>query len=156
VAREDAAIQRDVIAELALDPAVGPLEIGVAVRGGVVTLSGAVDGEARKAAVLAATRRVDDITAIAEELRVLGPGINRTDTELAHAVVQALRWERTVPLGVTARVDEGCVWLEGAVDSVEERKAAERAVRFVAGVKDVKNEVTLRMPLAASGPPRRA
>ena len=143
---DDATMQREVMAELAMDPRLAPLEIGVAVRSSVVTLSGAVDSAETRDAVVRAANRVPGIKAIAEELRILEHGVNRTDTELAHAVVNALLWDRSIPLGIRARVDEGHVWLDGVVDTDEEKAVAERAVVTLTGVEQVHNELTVRRP----------
>jgi osmotically-inducible protein OsmY len=141
--RGDSQIQRDIIDELRLDPAVGSVEIGVAVRAGVVTLSGAVDSFARKQAAIGAAQRVLGVRAIAEELQVLLPGHqNRTDTELAHAALNALNWDVEVPSDcITVRVDEGWVWLEGEVEWPQEKAAAERAIRYLTGVRGVTNNL---------------
>lgn len=141
--RNDYQIQQDVIAELRWDPAIAAAEIGVAARAGVVTLSGAVDSYARKHAAIRAAERVIGVKAIAEELRVLLPGhSNRTDTALAHAVLNALNWDVEVPSDrITVRVDEGWVWLEGSVEWPHQKAAAERAIRFLTGVRGVTNSL---------------
>ena len=143
---DDGTMQREVIAELAMDSTLAHLEIGVAVRAGVVTLSGAVDSAETRDAVVRAANRVAGVKAIAEELTLLGHGVNRTDTELAHAVVQALQWERSIPLGIKARVDDGHVWLDGVVDTAAQKAMAERSVETVTGVKQVHNELAVRRP----------
>ena len=147
---DDGTIQREVIAELAMDPRLAALEIGVAVRAGVVTLSGAVDSVETREAVVRTSSLVPGIKAIAEELTVLAPGINRTDTELAHAVVQALQWEPTLPLGIRARVDEGHVWLDGVVDTAEQKAVAERTVETLMHVRQVHNGLAVRRPVPAA------
>jgi len=141
--RTDFQVQQDVIAELQWDPNIGSAEIGVAAKGGVVTLSGSVDSYARKCAAVRAAERVVGVKAIAEELNVLLPGhVNRTDTELAHAVLNALNWDVEVPSDkITARVDKGWVWLEGDVDLPFQKAAAERAIRFLTGVRGVTNNL---------------
>ena len=144
VGHDDAWIQREIVAELALEPTLGGKEIGVSVRAGVVTLSGSVDTTEQHDTALRLALKVAEVKSIADDLRVLPPGTNRTDTELAHAVVAALEWEATLPLGIRTRVDEGHVWLEGAVETDIQRQAAERAVGFVTGVKGVTNNLTLR------------
>jgi osmotically-inducible protein OsmY len=143
---QDETIQREILAELSFDEAVAALEIGVAVRAGVVTLSGAVATGEQRDRVVATANRVAGVKAIAEELRVLPAGINRTDTELAHAVVQALLWEPALPPGLKARVDEGWVWLEGVVHTDAQKSAAERAVGFLTGVKGITNGIVIRRP----------
>lgn len=143
-AHDDAWIQREIVAELALDPALAGKEIGVSVRGGVATLSGGVDTTEQHATALRLALKIPEVKSVADELRVLPAGANRTDTELAHAVVKALEWEATLPLGIRTRVDEGHVWLEGSVETDVQRQAAERAVGFVTGVQGVTNNLTLR------------
>lgn len=141
--RSDSQIQLDVIDELRLDPALGGAEIAVATKAGVVTLAGAVDTFARKYAALRAAERVIGVRAIADEIRVVLPDAHcRPDTELAHAVLNALRWDVEVPSDrITARVDEGWVWLDGEVDQPLEKAAAERAVRYLTGVRGVTNNL---------------
>lgn len=141
---DDAWIQREIVAELALEPTLAGKEIGVSVRAGVVTLSGGVDTPEQHDIAARLALKVPGAKAIADDLRVLPPGMNRTDTELAHAVVKALEWESTLPLGLHSRVDEGHVWLEGVVETEAQRAAAERAVGFVTGVKGVTNLLTIR------------
>ena len=143
-AHDDAWIQREIVAELALEPTLAGREIGVSVRAGVATLSGGLDTSEQHDAAIRLAMAVADVKAVADDLRVLPSGANRTDTELAHAVVQALQWDASLPLGIRARVDEGHVWLEGVVDTIVQRDAAERAVGFVTGVKGVTNALTVR------------
>ncbi len=141
----DSQVQHDVAAELRWDPSVGGAEIGVAVKDGVVTLAGTVDSFARKYAAVKAAERVAGVNAIAEEVKVQYPdSTKRSDTEIAHAVVNVLRWDIEVPERITARIDEGWVWLEGEVDWQFQKAAAERSVRFLTGVKGVSNRITIK------------
>ena len=149
--KTDSQLQRDVIEELRWDPSVGRLEIGVACKDGVVTLSGNVDSFSRKYRIVKAAERVVGVKAIAEELKVVLPSSSvRPDTDIAHAVVEVLRWDVDVPdEGVKARVDEGWVWLEGDVEWQYQRNAAERAVRYLTGVKGVTNLINIRPRVSA-------
>jgi osmotically-inducible protein OsmY len=144
--KTDTQLQRDVIDELRWDPSIGSTEIGVAAKDGVVTLSGQVDSFAKKFSAIRAAERVGGVRAIAEELVVALPmSIKHSDTELAHAVVSTLKWDVQVPDEmVTARVDEGWVWLEGHVDWQYQSAAAERAVRNLAGVRGVTNVLQIK------------
>ena len=147
IPRTDSQIQQDIVAELRWDPSISGVEIGVAVKGGVVTLSGNVDSFAKKLAAIHATERVAGVRAIAEELRVMVPAdLRRTDTQIAHAVRNALAWDIEIPEAdkILARVDEGWVWLEGEVDWQYQKNAAERAVRYLTGVKGVTNLLKLK------------
>ena len=82
--KTDADLKRDVTAELAWDPAVKSTAIGVAVKDGVVTLSGHLATFADKHAAARALRRVAGVKAIALELDVkLSLDHKRSDTDIA-------------------------------------------------------------------------
>lgn len=148
--KSDQDIQRDVSAELRWDPSLNEEEIAVGVRDGVVTLGGFVDSYAQKLAAEQATRRVEGVRGISEQIEVRLPsGVGRTDTELAHRAVDALRWDTEVPSdNVTAKVENGWVTLEGEVDWGYQRTAAERAVRYLFGVTGVSNRITVKARVA--------
>lgn len=143
--KSDAQLTSDVIEELRWDPRVGRSEIGCAVHDGVVTLSGQVDSFARKHAATSAAERVSGVRVVADELTVHLPSSSaRTDIDIAHAVADALRWDIEVPdEKIKARVDNGWVFLEGDVEWGYERAAAERAVRYLTGVKGVTNQIEI-------------
>jgi osmotically-inducible protein OsmY len=144
--KTDMELQRDVIDELRWDPSVGTAEIGVAAKDGVVTLSGTVDSNAKKFGAIHATERVAGVKGIAEDLIVKLPtSFVRTDTEIAHAAVNAFKWNVEVPDDrVKVRVDDGWVVLEGDVDWQYQRKAAEDCVRYLTGVKGISNTITIK------------
>jgi len=143
--KTDTDLQRDVAAELQWDPTVREKEIAVAVKDGVVTLGGFVDDYAQKLAAERAAKRIQGVRAISEQLAVkLSDGAVRTDTDLAHRVVDALRWDVEVPdTKVRAKVERGWVSLDGEVAWQYERDAAERAIRYLTGVKGVSNLITV-------------
>lgn len=71
----------------------------------------------------------------------------KTDTELQHAVMEALAWEPSVDaaeIGVSA--ESGIVTLSGVVKSLPQKWAAEKAVQRVAGVKAVTDEIVVKLP----------
>lgn len=142
----DVELQRDVIDELRWDPRVGATEIGVAVKEGVVTLTGNVDTNARRYAAIRAAQRVAGVKALAEDLVVKLPSnLLRTDTEIAHAALNALKWNIEVPTDrVKVRVDNGWVILEGQLEWQFERTAAEESVRWLTGVRGVTNLIMLK------------
>lgn len=144
--KNDAQLQRDVIEELRWDPAVGNAEIGVAAKDGVVTISGEVNTFAQKYAAEHAAKRVGGVRAVAEELKVNLPSTTaRSDTQLAHAAVNALQWDIEVPDDrVTVRVEDGWIALEGTVEWQYQKTAAERAVRYLMGVKGLTNLIAVK------------
>lgn len=139
--KSDSQLQRDVTEELHWDPQVGRTEVGIAVRDGVVTLTGTVNTYAQKLAAERAAERVSGVKAIADDLAVKLPGFGkRSDTEIAHAAVNALTWDTEVPEEkITVKVDNGWITLDGLVPYRYQSEAAERAVRYLIGVKGVTN-----------------
>lgn len=148
VARSDMQIQQDVLDELEWDRRVRPNEIGVAVKDGIVTLTGQVDSYTKRWAAQEAALHVLGVKAVASDLEVrLQTTAERTDTDLAHAAVAALTWDAEISAeSVRVTVSNGWVTLTGQVDTPFERDAAERAVQRLAGVRDVSNGLTVRQP----------
>ena len=145
-------LHSDVRMELAWDPRVEDREINVAATDGVATLTGSVPSYAVKMAAERATERVFGVKAVANDLVVVVPGIHqRSDTDIAHAVVDALVWDVQVPdTKVKAAVTNGWITLEGDVEWRYQRDAAARAVRNLAGVRGVTNHITIAAKRVAS------
>ncbi|HVZ42855.1 MAG TPA: BON domain-containing protein [Ramlibacter sp.] len=143
--KTDLQIKADVTAELAWDAACNAAAIGVAVKEGVVTLSGQVDTFLQKRAVDQAVRRVSGVRGVALDLEVrLAPGDHRSDTDIAQAAVAALRWHSVVPQDkVRVEVDDGWVTLTGEVDWPYQRASAEQCIQPLTGVRGVTNQVAI-------------
>lgn len=141
--KTDADLKRDVVEELSWDPAVNATAIGVAVKGGVVTLTGQLDTLAEKYAVERALHRVAGVKAVALELDVkLSSEHRRSDAEIAAAAEQALRWYSMVPdERVRVTVERGAITLGGEVDWDYQRKAAVGAAFAAPGVRAVVNDL---------------
>jgi osmotically-inducible protein OsmY len=147
--RTDAEIQSDVMLELKWEPRVQATEIGVAVKGGVVTLTGWVDSFAKRWAAEEAAHRVRGVQAVANDIEVrLGIDTERTDAEIAAAAVRALQWDAVlVPEKIDVTVAKGWVTLKGTVDWQYKKSEAERVVRHLAGVKGVSNLIDVKPKL---------
>src|SRR5438132_9870514 len=92
--RTDADIQRDVLSELAWDARLQPNEIGVAVKDGIVTLTGWVDSLIKKWAAEEAALRVRGVKGVANDIEVRLPALSeRTDADIAAAALHALKWD---------------------------------------------------------------
>ena len=143
--KTDSELQKDVMRELEWEPRVDHAHIGVAVKDGVVTLSGQVPSYGEKYEAAKAAKRVYGVKAVADELDVkLAGSKERTDTDLAEAAVQALKANYSVPddqIKVTVR--HGYITLEGTVEWQYQGAAAESSVRYLAGVKAVSNLITV-------------
>jgi osmotically-inducible protein OsmY len=150
--RTDEEIQRDVLSELKWDARVLPNEIGVAVKDGVVTLTGWVDTYVKKWAAEKAAHRVRGVTAVANDIEVRLPSSSeRTDADIAAAVRRALEWDTLVPADrIKVTVSKGWVTLEGDVPWSYQRADAERVARRTTGVRGVSNLITLRPSLKPS------
>jgi len=144
--KTDSQLLRDAQDQLRWEPSVRDEEIGVAAKDGVLTLSGHVPSYADKYAAVRAVERVVGVKAVADEIAVKLPSAYaRTDTELAHEAVNALKWDVQVPderIRVTVR--RGWITLEGDVEWQYQRTAAERAVRNLTGVQGVIDSVAVK------------
>ncbi|HEY4955448.1 MAG TPA: BON domain-containing protein [Gemmatimonadaceae bacterium] len=144
--KSDTQLQKDVMDELRWDPSVSEREIAVAVKDGVVTLGGHVQSFAQKRAAEHAVSRVAGVKAVAEDILVKLPtSLLRSDTEIAHAAINALKWDTEVPDELLkTKVENGWITLEGAVEFFYQKTAAERSVRFLNGVKGVTNLISVK------------
>jgi osmotically-inducible protein OsmY len=144
--KTDLQLHKDVIDELRWDPRVNEPEIGVSAKGGVVTLTGSVETFAQKYAAERAVERVTGVRAVAEELHVRPPtALQRNDTDIAHAAVNAIGWDIEVPADkITVKVESGWITLKGEVNWNYQRVAAERVVRYLPGVKGLLNLIDVK------------
>ena len=147
--KTDAQLQRDVMNELQWEPTLQPAEIGVAVKDGVVMLSGHVDSYAKKWASERAVKRVSGVKAVAEEIKVTVPGTYmRNDEDIARAASNILEWDFSVPHDrVTVMVQNGRITLGGDVDWYHQKVHAEDAVRHLTGVLGIVNLITIKPPM---------
>ena len=68
--KNDLEIQQDVISQLKWEPFLTASDIGVAVKNGIVTLSGQVDSYSQKLAAEKATKKIAGVRAIAEDIQI--------------------------------------------------------------------------------------
>jgi osmotically-inducible protein OsmY len=148
--KNDTALQKDVIDELRWDPSVRQKEIGVAAKDGVVTITGSVESFAERWAVERAVERVAGVRVVANEMEVKLPSsLARSDSDIAHQMRQAFKWNVQVPDElITAEVTKGWVTLEGEVGWNFEREAAAQAVRNLAGVRGVTNLIRVKSSIS--------
>jgi osmotically-inducible protein OsmY len=140
--RNDGDIQARVADRLRETPG-DTARVGVSVRGGMVTLSGAVTSTADRLAMREAAMRGAGVRGVADEMVVREPGTDTdTDSELAAQANQLLESAAEVPAGaITAGVRGHVLTLSGTVRAPSQRDAAARAVRDIKGVVAVSNDV---------------
>lgn len=142
--KSDSQLQRDILDELKWSPNVNDAEIGVAVKDGVVTLTGNVDSWAQKYSAERVVERISGVRAYADDLKVRLPAsAERSDTDIAHAVADSLEWNVEVPDTVKAKVVDGWVTLEGTAEWKFQKESAERSVRYLKGVRGVTNFISV-------------
>ena len=144
--RTDAQIQKDVMDEIRWEPFLHASEIGVAVKNGVVTLSGQVDSYSKKLSAEKATKKVLGVKAIAEDIQIgVSPAYKKTDTEIAEAVLNALKWHTAVQEEkIKIKVEDGNVRLDGEVEWEYQRSNAKTAIENLSGVRSVINFITVK------------
>ena len=138
--------------ELGWEPFLKESEIGVAVKNGIVTLSGQVDAYSKKLSAEKAAKKVAGVKAVAMDIQVgVSPAYNKTDTEIAEAVLNALKWNTAVQEEkIRIKVEDGKVRLEGEAEWEYQRNSAESSIENLAGVKSVINLITIKPRLKAS------
>ena len=144
--RSDEEIKRDVEQELRWDPDIDATDIAVAVKNGVVTLTGFVRSYSDKWEAERAAKRVDGVLGVVNDLEVRLPNIDeRPDPEIARDAVMALKHQLPFSYeNIKVIVKNGWITLEGEVEWNYQREAAEAAVRRVRGVKGITNKIELR------------
>jgi len=150
--KSDADIKRDVEQELKWDPDIDATDIGVAVKNGVVTLTGYVRSYGHKYQAERDVKRVSGVVAVANDLEVRLPNLDeRPDPEIARDAVSALKMELPYTSEkIRAIVRSGWVTLEGEVIWNFQRERAENAVRRIRGVKGVSNLIVVKPAVTPS------
>jgi osmotically-inducible protein OsmY len=152
MSRTDEQIQQDIMEELKWDARVQPNEVGVAVKEGIVTLTGWVDNYTKKWVAERGAHRVRGVKAVANDIEVRLPSASeRTDADIAAAATRALEWDALVPVEkLDVTVSKGWATLRGEVEWEFQRREAERSVRRLSGVRGVTNLITVRPRVSPS------
>jgi osmotically-inducible protein OsmY len=144
--KSDSDIRRDVETELQWEPTLDSRDIGIAVKDGVVTLSGAVRSYAERRAAEDASKRIAGVVGLANDIAVVLPRSDEVpDPDIAHAASLALRTHLgPAAEGIRPIVSQGSPALEGEVAWGYQRQGAEIAVRHLKGVRAVENRIKVR------------
>jgi osmotically-inducible protein OsmY len=143
--RSDDLIRSDVLFELKWDPRIGSSnDIAVAVKEGVVTLSGFVHSYWDKDAAEKAVKRVYGVKGVANDIEVKLDS-KRTDPEIARDAVHELESHVSLPSDkIKVTVKNGWVTLEGNVDWQYQKTLAESAIKKLRGVVGIINNVEVK------------
>lgn len=154
IKKSDSQIQRDVLDELKWDTRVRETDVGVEASAGIVTLTGTVESWTARLAAQEAAHRVAAVHDVANDIQVELPGSSlRNDTDIAKTVRNALEWDVLVPHDrIVTTVTNGVVTLEGTVDFWSQYEDAARCIRNLAGVREVRNRITVEPALPQVSP----
>jgi len=143
--RSDNSLRDDVLLELKWDPKISSAsDIAVAVKDGVVTLSGFVPSFWEKDAAEKAVKRVYGVRGIANDIEVK-LFWQRTDPEIARDAVHELESHVSIPADrIKVTVKDGWVTLEGTVDWEFQKILAKSAVKKLKGVTGVTNKIEIK------------
>jgi osmotically-inducible protein OsmY len=144
--RSDSDIKRDVELELKWDVDIDSKDVGVAVKDGVVTLTGFLRSYAQKWQAERDAKRVAGVLGVANDIEVRFPAIDEMpDPDIAREAVSALK--RELPYSadsIKVVVNKGWIRLEGNVEWNYQKERAEQAVRRLKGIKGVMNLITVK------------
>src|ERR1700724_1273858 len=143
--RTDSEIKRDVEEELKYDAGVDSSDIGVAVKNGVVSLTGFVPSYSQKLQAEMDAKRLSGVMAVANDLEVrLASADSRPDPDIARDLVTQLKFE--LPYShesIKSVVKNGWVTLEGDLEWNYQRERAESAALRVKGVLGITNHINI-------------
>ena len=151
ILRTDSTIKRDVEDEIKYDPSIDDnSHIAVAVKDGVVTLTGFTKHYMDSYYAEKAAKRVAGVKGVANDIQVRLAS-ERTDPEVAEEAVKALKRDLpTTSEDIKVVVKNGYLTLEGDVEWFYQKEWAERAVRSIAGVKSVSNLIHVKPRVSPS------
>jgi len=149
--RSDNSLRDDVLLELKWDPKISSAsDIGVAVKDGVVTLTGFVPSFWEKDAAEKAVKRVYGVKGVANDIEVK-LFWQRTDPEIARAAVRELESHVSIPADrIKVTVKDGWVTLEGTVDWEYQKSLAQSAMKKLKGVSGVTNKIQVTPKASAA------
>lgn len=146
--KADAQLRDEIEAELEWDPSFDSRRIGVAVKDGIVTLSGHVNAYVDRWAAQKAAQKVTGVRAIANEIQVsLSFDDRRSDTDIAEAALLALNGNTLIPAdAIKVSVKDGWLTLDGRVSWYYQKYVTETTVSHLRGVQGITNNLVIASP----------
>jgi osmotically-inducible protein OsmY len=144
--KTDIELENDVLFELTYEPSVNFIDIGVLAKDGLVTLNGYATSYIEKWSAVNAVKRVTGVKAIADEIEVKIPDLDRrADADIALAAADRIAWFTTIPLDtVEVIVSDGWVSLAGEVEWWYQQNAAINLIQQMLGVTGVSNGISVK------------
>jgi osmotically-inducible protein OsmY len=145
--KTNADLQKDVQEAIKWEPLLSAAEIGVIAKDGIITLTGTVNNYRKKMEAEEAAKNVAGVKAVVEkiEIKFHSEWEKKDDNDIATEVLNAYQWNIEVPKDrVKVKVEEGWVTLEGELEWNFQKDAAKNAIRDLAGVVGVINNITIK------------
>jgi hyperosmotically inducible protein len=141
---DDAAILTSVKSKLVADKTTDAGDINVDVNRGVVKLSGFVDSAEQKSQAASIARNVDGVTSVQNDLAVK-KGDGSTAGEVVDDSVLTAKVKAALIADSSTKAHQINVETnQGVVDNAAAKTAAADVAKSVTGVKDVKNELSVK------------
>ena len=148
---EDIDLRQKVIEELDREPSVDASQIRIAVRDGIVTITGTVRSYPERKNAEKAARHVAGVRAVAENLEIkLFGTAERRDFDIAQSALINLRFNASIPSdGIQVLVENGWITLDGEVEWQSQKTAAGYAVQYLLGVRNITNRIAVKPKLSS-------
>jgi osmotically-inducible protein OsmY len=140
-------LQQDVQDAIKWQPLLNAGQIGVTANDGVITLTGIVDSYAKKLEAEDAAKSVAGVKAVVEKLQIKFSSMyeKKDDNDIATEALKALKSNWRVPQDkVKLKVEGGWITLDGQLAWNYEKEAAKDAVKDLAGVSGVSNNIKIK------------
>jgi hyperosmotically inducible periplasmic protein len=157
---DDSAITVKVKSKLAADSKTSAIKIGVETKDGVVTLSGTVPTTTEKDEAEKLAKNTEGVKRVTNSITVDPSSLGATNVRekageaaknisetVSDATILTKLKAKLVADGITGTdidVENGKVVLKGQVDDAKKKAKAEEIAKSTAGVKDVKNQLTVK------------
>lgn len=150
--KTDVQLLDDVRKALASEAAVDAARLDVKVHGGAVTLAGTVRSLAERWYAQRAVARLQGVQVLTIDIDVhLAQADQRDDDDIARTARQVLQWATALSQEqVEVEVEGGWLTLTGEVSWDHERRAAEAAVRLLAGLRGMTDMIRVKAHVSRS------
>jgi osmotically-inducible protein OsmY len=147
---DDNNLREDILFELQSEPKITSSDVAIAVKDGVVTLSGFVPTYDEKFEVEKTVKRVYGVKAVADDMQIKG-AFGRTDPDIARDAVRALEYHIDVPSEeIVLTVEDGWIRLEGVVEERYQKEIAGSVVRNLKDVRGIMNNIEVEPKISSS------
>jgi osmotically-inducible protein OsmY len=144
LAPNDNDLLNDVLLQLESDPRISSRDIAIAVKNGVVTLSGFVRSYGEKFLAENTVKGIYGVRAVAADMQV-EEGARRTDPEIARDAVQRLQKQVELPSDeIMVTVEDAWVRLQGSVEWEYQKQIAGTVVKNLKGVEGIFNNIEVK------------